>query len=69
MAAFFHPILVMVWKDIMLEFRSRDLVLSVIVFGILVVVVFNFALDPATRQSEGLAPGILWVAFAFAATC
>ena len=68
MATFFHTILVMVWKDIMLEFRSRDLVLSVIVFGILVVVVFNFALDPTSRQSEGLAPGILWVAFAFAAT-
>ena len=68
MTTFFHTILVMVWKDIMLEFRSRDLVLSVVVFGLLVVIVFNFALDPTTQQASKLAPGILWVAFAFAAT-
>jgi len=61
------PILVMVWKDILLELRSRDLVVSVLVFGLLVVVVFNFALNNAPGRAEELAPGILWTAFAFAA--
>ena len=58
----------MVWKDIVLELRSRELVVSVIVFGLLVVIVFSFALDPEPGQATKLAPGILWVAFAFAAT-
>ena len=58
----------MVWKDIVLEARSRELVVSVIVFGLLLVVVFNFALRPAPGQTTALAPGLLWVAFAFAAT-
>jgi len=65
---FLRPVLVMVWKDIVLELRSKDLVLSVIVFGLLVVVVFNFALNSTPQRAVELAPGILWVAFAFAAT-
>ena len=59
--------LVIVWKDILLELRSRDLVVSVLVFGLLAVVVFNFALNNAPGRAEQLAPGILWTAFAFAA--
>ena len=35
------PVMVIVWKDLLLELRSRELVVSVIVFGLLVVVVFN----------------------------
>ena len=62
------PIATMLWKDIVLELRSRELVVSVIVFGLLLVVVFSFALDPDPAQASKLAPGILWVAFAFAAT-
>ncbi len=58
----------MVWKDIVLEMRSRELVVSVVVFGFLVIIVFSFALDPSPGQARTLAPGILWVAFAFAAT-
>lgn len=68
MTEFLRPVLVMVWKDIVLELRSKDLVVSVIVFGLLVVVVFNFALNSTPQRAEELAPGILWVAFAFAAT-
>ena len=65
---FLRPLLVLVWKDILLEVRSRELVLSVLVFGFLVAVVFNFALDVTPQRVTALAPGILWVAFAFAAT-
>ena len=68
MTALLGPIATMVWKDILLELRSRELVISVIVFGLQVVIVFSFAIDPAPGQVESLAPGMLWVAFAFAAT-
>jgi len=61
------PVLVIVWKDVLLELRSRDLIVSVVVFGLLVVVVFNFALNNTPGRSAELAPGILWTAFAFAA--
>ena len=68
MKGLISPIATMVWKDIVLELRSRELVVSVVVFGLLLVVVFSFALDPSPGQARKLAPGILWVAFAFAAT-
>lgn len=68
MTSFLGPLLVMVWKDILLELRSRDIIISVLVFGFLVVVVFSFALNVTPRLVTQLAPGILWVAFAFAGT-
>ena len=68
MKQFLRPLLVLVWKDILLEVRSRELVVSVLVFGLMVAVVFNFALDVTPQRVTALAPGILWVAFAFAAT-
>jgi heme exporter protein B len=68
MTSFLGPLLVMSWKDILLELRSRDIIVSVLVFGFLVVVVFNFALNVTPGMVTELAPGILWVAFAFAGT-
>ena len=65
---FVGPVLVLVWKDLLLEWRSRDMVVSVLFFGLLVVVLFNFALDAGSQQIGFLAPGILWLAFTFAAT-
>ena len=61
------PMMVIVWKDLLLELRSKDLVVSIVVFGLLVVVVFNFALNNTPGRSDELAPGILWAAFAFSA--
>ena len=63
-----RPIAALVWKDLLLELRSRDIVVSALVFGFLVVVVFNFALKVTPQRVAELAPGILWVAFAFAGT-
>ena len=66
MTGLLRPIMVIFWKDVLLELRSRDIIVSVPVFGLLVVVVFNFALNVTPRTVTELAPGILWVAFAFA---
>lgn len=63
---FLRPIGVLLWKDILLELRSRDLVVSLLVFGLVVVVVFNFALNATPQLVTAVTPGILWVAFAFA---
>ena len=65
MREFLRPVVALAWKDVLLEIRGRDIVVSVLVFALLVVVVFSFALN-VTPRAEELAPGILWVAFAFA---
>ena len=68
MSSALRPLMVMVWKDILLEVRSKDIIISVLVFGFLVAVVFNFALNVSPQRISELAAGILWVAFAFAGT-
>jgi heme exporter protein B len=60
--------LALLWKDLLCEWRSRDRLVAMIVFSILVVVVFQFAWPTAPReQTEALAPGVLWVIYLFAA--
>ncbi len=63
-----RPMAALVWKDLLLELRSREIVASALVFGFLVVVVFNFALKITPERMAELSPGILWVAFSFAGT-
>lgn len=55
-------------KDLATELRSRDRLVAMIVFSLLVIVVFQFAWPP-TESDEMLrfAPGILWVTYIFAA--
>lgn len=55
------------WKDLLTEWRRRERVLSMLVFTLLLVVIFHFALPggagPANRAA---APGLLWAAILFA---
>lgn len=56
------------WKDLVSEWRSRDRLVAMGLFSFLVVIVLRFALpgtDPA--EVKRLAPGLLWVAYVFAA--
>ena len=65
MRGYLGPLLAIVRKDIMLEFRTKDIVVSVSVFSILVIVIFNFAIAPTPQTVAVVAPGVLWVAFVF----
>ena len=53
-------------KELRSEFRSRDLLITTVVFSLLVVVLFSFAFDPTTAESRRFGPGLLWIAFLFA---
>lgn len=52
-------------KDLVTEMRSKDIVISMLVFSLIVVAVFNFIFDPGSAQMKSTAPGILWVAIIF----
>ena len=60
------PAVLIAWKDILLELRTKDVIGSVIIFAIMVTVVFNFALNVTPQLVNVMAPGILWVSFTFA---
>ena len=60
--------LAVLWKDLLTEWRSRDRLVAMAVFALLVVVIFHFALPEGTgRQVASNAPGLLWVAYVFTA--
>lgn len=54
-------------KDLRVELRSRTALVSAVAFAALVLVIFNFARDPASVSARVLAPSVLWVTFTFAA--
>jgi heme exporter protein B len=53
-------------KDLTIELRTREALVAVGVFGLLVAVIFSFAFDPAARDLRPIFGGILWVGFLFA---
>jgi heme exporter protein B len=60
--------LAIVRKDLAAEIRSRELLSAMLVFSLLVVLIFNFALDLDRQARESVASGVLWVTFTFAGT-
>jgi heme exporter protein B len=59
---------VLLGKEVRTEFRSRELLSTTMVFVLIVVVVFSFTFDPTTNESRRFGPGLLWMAFLFAAS-
>lgn len=56
------------WKDLLGEWRSRDRMIAMLVFSVLMALVFWFALpDRRPDQWASLVPGLLWTAYVFAA--
>jgi len=55
-------------KDLLLEWRRRDSVLTMFFFGTLLLFVFHFAFDMPPDKVVELAPALLWLAFLFTGT-
>ena len=66
--SFWQATLAILWKDLAAELRSREIMSSMLVFALLVVLIFNFALDLEANARASLVGGILWVTFTFAGT-
>lgn len=66
--AFGRAVAAIVWKDLAAELRSRELLGGMLVFALLVVLIFNFALELDIRTRSTVTAGVLWVTFAFAGT-
>ena len=66
MSGFLLPVITLVLKDILLEVRNKEAVSSILLFGFLVAIIFNFAFDPTPKMVGLIVPGIIWVSFTFA---
>jgi len=68
MRDFLRALWAIVWKDLSAEWRSRELFTAMLVFSLLVILIFNFALELDLRARSAVTSGVLWVTFAFAGT-
>jgi len=65
--SYLRKVAAIIAKDIAAELRTREMLSSMGVFSILVIIVFNFALELTDRQIVLTAtPGALWVTIIFA---
>jgi len=65
---FLRKTLTIVWKDLMAEWRTKEMFSSMSVFALLLLIIFNFSFDLRVEKVIEVAPGVLWVTFAFAGT-
>ena len=67
-AAYLRALLAVARKDLRAELRSRELLSVLLVFALLVILIFNFALELEADTRVQVTAGVLWVTFAFAGT-
>jgi heme exporter protein B len=65
---FLRAMLAVVWKDLAAELRSRELISSMLVFSVLVILIFNFALELDAQARSTVTSGVIWVTLVFAGT-
>ena len=53
-------------KDLLQEKRTKETFIPILIFGMLVIVIFGFAVNPAPTVLVSIAPGLVWVAFVLA---
>jgi heme exporter protein B len=64
--------LIKVWaivvKDVAAELHTREMVSAMLVFSVLSLLIFSFALDLRGAVAQAAGPGVLWATVAFAGT-
>jgi heme exporter protein B len=55
----------LIWKDVVVELRTRERVAAMGGFTILVGVLFNYAIDPTVVEPQGIASGLIWMTIVF----
>ncbi len=56
------------WKDLRIEMRSKEILMTMAFFGALLVVIYSFAFPADAAAVRGSVPGMLWVSLAFTGT-
>jgi heme exporter protein B len=65
---FLRKVWAIVAKDVAAELHTREMVSAMLVFSVLSLLVFSFALDLRGAMARAVAPGVLWATVAFAGT-
>ena len=62
---FFNQTTTILMKEILSEYKTKDVLISMLLFGLLVILMFNFAFEPDSEEIRNFGPGLLWMTFIF----
>jgi heme exporter protein CcmB len=60
--------LLLLWKDVVVEARAKELVYATVFFGVIVILIFAFCFLGETKPPVDVSVGVLWVTMALAGT-
>ena len=66
MRNYLKQIRTILWKDLLVEFRTRERLIAMGAFVVLVAILFNYATDWARVSPEDIASGLVWMTIMFA---
>jgi len=55
----------LIWKDVVIELRTRERIAAMGGFTILVGVLFNYAIDPTVVEPQAIASALIWMTIVF----
>ena len=58
----------LLWKEFLIEWRSKQIVISMFVFGLSSTVIFALAFQSSSQLVHKFAPGFLWIIILFSST-
>ena len=65
MSAYLGQIRAIVWKDLLLELRTRERVVAMGAFAVLAAVLFNYSIDRTVVQPQDIGAGLIWMTIVF----
>lgn len=63
----FRAAFIIAGKDLYTEWKTKQVVTTMLIFSGLVIVTFSFAFDPSNNAVRAIVPGLIWVITIFAA--
>ncbi len=66
--SFLRKLVAIIGKDIAAELHTKEIISAMLVFSVLQLLIFSFALDLHAGIAETVAPGVLWAIIVFAGT-
>ncbi|MGA1598027.1 MAG: heme exporter protein CcmB [bacterium] len=64
----FRQLAILVWKDVLIDLRRKENLISLLLFSILTLLIFNFAAGDPPQAFQKLIPGLIWVVFLMSGT-
>ena len=66
MSGYARRVGIVLWKDLLVERRTKESLNALFFFGLLLLFLFQFSLGPDRAQIESVLPGLLWLGFVLA---